>query len=112
MRLAPWLRDLASGRARPRPHTPPRPRLAVEPLEDRNVPSGSGFILGPLVQVSGKVDVLTDHSDLEGQRGTVYLNSEVEPQIAVDPTNLNHVVAVWQQDRWSNGGARGVVPAV
>jgi BNR repeat-like domain len=38
-----------------------------------------------------------------------YLNSEVEPQVAVDPTNPNHLVGVWQQDRWSDGGAHGLV---
>ena len=38
-----------------------------------------------------------------------YLNSEVEPQVAVDPTNPSHLVGAWQQDRWSNGGAHGLV---
>jgi hypothetical protein len=38
-----------------------------------------------------------------------YHNSEVEPQVAVDPTNPSHLVGVWQQDRWSNGGAHGLV---
>jgi hypothetical protein len=40
-----------------------------------------------------------------------YLNSEVEPQVAVDPTNPNHLVGVWQQDRWVDGGAHGLVAA-
>jgi hypothetical protein len=44
--------------------------------------------------------------------GTVYVNSEVEPAIAVDPLNANHWVGVWQQDRWSTGSARGIVTAV
>lgn len=39
--------------------------------------------------------------------GTVYLNAEVEPSIAVNPANPNNMIAAWQQDRWSNGGARG-----
>jgi hypothetical protein len=38
-----------------------------------------------------------------------YLNSEVEPEVAVDPTNPSHLVGAWQQDRWSNGGAHGLV---
>jgi hypothetical protein len=38
-----------------------------------------------------------------------YLNSEVEPQVAIDPTDSMHLVAVWQQDRWSDGGAHGLV---
>ncbi|MCC6196276.1 MAG: exo-alpha-sialidase, partial [Burkholderiales bacterium] len=39
--------------------------------------------------------------------GTVHVNAEVEPFIAVNPANPNNLIAVWQQDRWSNGGARG-----
>jgi hypothetical protein len=38
-----------------------------------------------------------------------YLNSEVEPQAAVDPTNPMHLVGAWQQDRWCSGGAHGLV---
>jgi hypothetical protein len=38
-----------------------------------------------------------------------YLNSEVEPQVSVDPTNAARLVGVWQQDRWTNGGAHGLV---
>ena len=40
--------------------------------------------------------------------GTLYVNAEVEPFVAVNPVNPNNVVAVWQQDRWSNGASRGV----
>jgi BNR repeat protein len=38
----------------------------------------------------------------------LYVNGEVEPMLAVDPTNASHLVGVWQQDRWFNGGARGL----
>ena len=44
--------------------------------------------------------------------GTVYIDAEVEPFAAVNPGNGNHVLAAWQQDRWSNGGARALVSAV
>lgn len=40
--------------------------------------------------------------------GAAYVNAEVEPFIAVNPTNPDHFIGVWQQDRWSNGGARGL----
>src|SRR5512139_2747831 len=43
---------------------------------------------------------------------TLYVNSEVEPWMAVNPTNPNNIVAVYQQDRWSNGGSHGLVTAV
>src|SRR5439155_25594710 len=40
-----------------------------------------------------------------------FVNAEVEPFVAVNPTNPNNVVGVFQQDRWSNGGARGLTVA-
>src|SRR4051794_22184278 len=36
-----------------------------------------------------------------------YENAEVEPWLAVSPTNPNDVAGMWQQDRWSNGGSHG-----
>jgi hypothetical protein len=41
-----------------------------------------------------------------------YENSEVEPWLAVSPTNSNDVAGIWQQDRWSDGGSHGLVAAV
>ena len=41
--------------------------------------------------------------------GTAYVGSEVEPMIAVNPANPDNIVGVWQQDRWSNGSARGLL---
>jgi hypothetical protein len=43
--------------------------------------------------------------------GTLYANAEVEPALAINPANTSNIVAAWQQDRWSNGGARGIVAA-
>ena len=40
--------------------------------------------------------------------GFAYTDAEVEPSIAVNPVNPNNLVGAWQQDRWSNGGARGL----
>jgi len=42
------------------------------------------------------------------QPGVVYPGMEVEPSIAVDPADDQHLVVAWQQDRWSNGGANGI----
>ncbi len=47
-----------------------------------------------------------------GANGTVYVGAEVEPYLAVDPLDSNHLVGVWQQDRWSNGSARGLATGV
>ncbi|HEY2015041.1 MAG TPA: hypothetical protein VGH38_16145, partial [Bryobacteraceae bacterium] len=46
------------------------------------------------------------------QTGANYLNGPVEPFIAVDPNRPEHLVGVWQQDRWTNGGANGLLAAV
>lgn len=43
--------------------------------------------------------------------GINYVHAEVEPYLAVDPTDNQRMVGAWQQDRWSNGSARGVVAA-
>ena len=85
-------------------------RLQLETLELRLVPS-SLTGLSQLQQVSGTSPFAGSTADA-GQPGTVYINSEVEPSLAVDPTNSKHMVAAWQQDRWSNTGCRGIVTAV
>src|ERR1700722_4873369 len=36
---------------------------------------------------------------------TIFHGAAVEPTIAVNPKNKKHIVAAWQQDRISNGGA-------
>jgi hypothetical protein len=43
---------------------------------------------------------------------TAYVNAEVEPHLTLDPSNPIHLVAAWQQDRMSDGGARGLVTSV
>src|SRR5262249_14431180 len=46
------------------------------------------------------------------QDGSVSFSSaEVEPSIDVNPTNPDNLIAVWQQDRWSDGGSRGLYSA-
>jgi hypothetical protein len=80
-------------------------------LEDRCLLSD--FRLGPLVQVS-RGDPFADCTadDIEHQPGMLYPSTEVEPQVDVDPTDPNHLVGVFQQDRWSGGGARGLMAGV
>ncbi|HEU0041306.1 MAG TPA: sialidase family protein [Jiangellaceae bacterium] len=71
------------------------------------------LLAAPLVQVSGTSAFLDCTADnIAAQSGTVFLNSEVEPWIDVNPTDPDNVVGIWQQDRWSNGGARGLVTGV
>lgn len=44
--------------------------------------------------------------------GRVYDRSEVEPFGSVNPTDQSNIVTVFQQDRWSNGGAHGLAAGV
>jgi hypothetical protein len=44
--------------------------------------------------------------------GDYYPSAEVEPYIAIDPRAPDHFVGVWQQDRWQDGGSRGLVSGV
>ncbi|CAN5387003.1 sialidase family protein [soil metagenome] len=46
------------------------------------------------------------------QPGINYPDSEIEPTIDDNPKRPANLIAVWQQDRWSDGGARGLVAGV
>jgi hypothetical protein len=79
---------------------PASTRLIVEALESRDLPST--YTLGPLVQVSGASLYANSSADnLPPQ--DILLNSEDENQLAVDPTNSNHLVALWQGDETTVG---------
>jgi hypothetical protein len=69
------------------------------------------FTSGPLVQVSGASPIAACDGDDGNIGGTEFVNSEVEPFLAVDPSNPNVLIGAWQQDRWSNGGSEGNVTA-
>jgi BNR repeat-like domain len=44
--------------------------------------------------------------------GVLRSNTQVEAHVAIDPRDPKHLIGSWQQDRWSNGGANGVLAAV
>jgi hypothetical protein len=44
-----------------------------------------------------------------GGSSKVYVNAEVEPWVAINPHSPSNIIGVWQQDRWSDGGAHGLV---
>lgn len=81
--------------------------------------AASGAITGPIntagseVQVSGVSPLPAGCGSNPGTpAGTNTLDSEVEPWVDVNPTDPDNIVAFWQQDRWSNGGARSLVAGV
>ena len=71
--------------------------------------SASGLAKTPtqtaLVQVSGPPPSPLAGCSNAGQTGRNFPDAEVEPQVAVSGSNM---VAMWHQDRWSNGGAHGI----
>jgi hypothetical protein len=73
---------------------------------------------GPNVKVSGTSPFASCTADnVPGQTGTNVLHSEVEPWVAVSAVDRNgdgvrDVIGAYQQDRWSNGGSRGIVASV
>lgn len=54
----------------------------------------------------------TQIANSESKGSINYPDAEVEPLVAVDPTNSQHLVAAFQQDRWNDGGANGSVAVV
>jgi hypothetical protein len=73
-------------------------------------------VLDSLTPISGPslfANCTADDVPGQEEEGSInFLHSEVEPYVHVNPTDTDNVVAVWQQDRWSDGGARGNVSAV
>jgi hypothetical protein len=75
---------------------------------------GAGAALAqpsPLERISGP-SPFAPNCNGAPQTGTVYPNAEVEPWVSVNPTDRRNLIAVWQQDRWSNGGAQGNLTGV
>ena len=71
------------------------------------------YIADPLVPISGSSPFAAcTADDVAGQPGTNFLGSEVEPWVDINPLNASNLVVGYQQDRWSGGGARGLVASV
>lgn len=84
--------------------------VVVAPTESSTPPFVPADPLAPLAQVSGD-SPFTPGCGREVVCGTVYVGSEVEPYVAINPIDGQNLVGVWQQDRWSNGGAQGLLAA-
>ncbi|TMF61964.1 MAG: exo-alpha-sialidase, partial [Chloroflexi bacterium] len=69
--------------------------------------------VAPLTIISGPSPFAGCTIGASGAPGeTLYPNAEEEPWLDVNPTNSNNMISVWQQDRWSNGGAHGLATGV
>jgi hypothetical protein len=103
-----WAKAGARRRGRSDKGNRARHCLALERLKDRCLPTN--FSLGALAQVS-PVDPFAG-SRIGNTEDVMFAGTQVEPRLAVDPTNPNHLVGVWQQDRWTLGLAWGTVAGV
>jgi hypothetical protein len=73
--------------------------------------------LGPLVRITNDDPFATCTADNVAQQeielgSTLFPNTSIEPWVAVDPTNPQRLLVGHQQDRWNDGGARGLVGSV
>ena len=70
-------------------------------------------VVSPSVVASGPSPfaACTDGQSSGPPPGEVFVNAEVEPWVAVNPTNPDNLVGVWQQDRWTDGGSKGLSTA-
>ena len=78
------------------------------------VASGGSYTIGGAVVASGGSPFAScpDGGDpTANPPSTNYVNTEVEPFVAVNPTNPNNIIGAYQQDRWSDGGSHGLVAA-
>ena len=66
------------------------------------------YQFGTDLKVSGPSTLTGCTAGASPDFATAYDNTEVEPQVAVDPTNRNEITGASQQDRWPDGGARGL----
>jgi hypothetical protein len=69
------------------------------------------YTLGPQVLVSGPSPFAGCPFGAADEDSVNYPNTEVEPQVAVNPTNTDAIVGNFQQDRWNDGGAKALVAA-
>ncbi len=70
---------------------------------------------GPLVQISGPspfAGCTEDQTPGNTENSINYPDSEIEPWVDVNPTDHDNIIVGWQQDRWNDGGARGLVAGV
>jgi hypothetical protein len=65
------------------------------------------FTFGAAVDVSPGVSPFTG-CPYGADTGSNYPNTELEPSVAVNPTDPTNIIGVFQQDRWTDGGAHGL----
>jgi hypothetical protein len=68
-------------------------------------------LVDALTRASGPTPFVPGCEGVPSGSATYAAGAEVEPYLAINPVNPNNMIGVWQQDRWTNGGSRGVAGA-
>jgi len=66
------------------------------------------YVLGSDIKVSAASTLTACPFGASADFADPYDNAEVEPQVAVNPLDTAEITGVSQQDRWPDGGARGL----
>ena len=66
------------------------------------------YDLSPPLNVSAGQDLAGCTAGASADFASAYAGAEVEPQIAVNPLDPDEILGAAQQDRWPDGGARGL----
>ncbi|MFL6069752.1 MAG: sialidase family protein [Actinomycetes bacterium] len=69
--------------------------------------AAAAYTSSPATPVSPSTSPLVNCTAPDSGPGVKYVNTELEPSLAINPTNPNNMVGSWQQDRWSSGAAAG-----
>ena len=90
---------------------------AVAAISTLGLTPALGAIQQPPAAASGASPFGSAACNTQPQTGMLYLDSEVEPWLDVDPTSADDsdgpdFIGVYQQDRYSDGGARGLGTSV
>jgi hypothetical protein len=86
--------------------------LVLAAIPGTTVASTGTFALGGPVDASGVSPFLGCSFGVDPNAPApehVYDDTEVEPFVAVNPTNPLNIIGAYQQDRWTDGGSRGLV---
>lgn len=70
--------------------------------------AGSPYVPQADLVVSGPSTLTGCPFGASDEFAAAYDDAEVEPQVAVNPANPDEIIGVAQQDRWPDGGARGL----
>jgi hypothetical protein len=84
---------------------------AAQLLGQRPHPPRPAPVAGAFTSVGGLSPFQNGCAPHAAAGASNFFNTAVEPYVAVDPSNPLHLVGAWQQDRWTDGGANGLVAA-